>query len=122
MKQLIALIAQAVAVLAGYRTRIKELQDENQTLRDELAKQGPALEDLKAKLAAEELDDAALEEAKAAAEKTAADAQARADALQADVDAANAEGEKLAAALTENPDAPSVDENFNPVDSGTSPA
>lgn len=115
MKQLIQLITNAIAFISGLKSTNTKLAEENKTLRDQLGTAPAEIQTLKDKLAADELDDAALEEAAKSAQARADEANNRATALQAEIDAANVEGEKLAAALTDNPDAPSVNSDFTPV-------
>jgi peptidoglycan hydrolase CwlO-like protein len=109
MKSLIQIIVSAVAFIAGLKSNLTNLVNENQILRDQLASQQTVIADLKDKLAADTLDDAALEAAAADAQKLALDANERATQLQSEIDEANKAADGLAAALTEHDNTPSVD-------------
>ena len=106
--KLVELIVAAVALLAGFRTTIRNQQTA-------LQEKDATIADLGQKLADDALDDAALEDARAAAEAKTAE-------LQAELDALKEPAEALAAAVNAHDEVPVTDADFSVTEPTADPA
>ncbi len=108
---LLEIIKSAISFFSGQKALLAAQAAEIKTLNDENAAGVAAITDLQAKLAADELDDAALQQAAKDAVAAQAAAEARAADLQAQLDALQPAGAELASLINEHEETPNIDPN-----------
>jgi chromosome segregation ATPase len=130
MKQLLAIIAQAIAFISSLRANTKDLhaalEEKDAKLNEQAStidNQANVIANLHAQIAVNAVDDEELKKAAAdakaaqqAAQEAADAASARTVELQATLDELNNAGEELRAAINDEAKAPNVDEHFNVID------
>lgn len=115
MQKLLTIINAAIAYLSGLKAINDQLREELEKTNVKNSEQATYIEELRAKVAQDSVNDQELADAATAARAAADEAKARLDALQADIDTANVAGEQLATLINDHPETPNVDTEFNTV-------